>query len=72
MSFDFKYKSASIFNDYRSVINRETDFIDSYQLIWESDYVSDLRNQSRFEEYPPGHCMTDTQQAQHPEYPATQ
>ena len=42
-NFTFKYQIASILNNYRSLLNREVDISDSYQLLWKSDFRSDRR-----------------------------
>jgi len=43
VSFDFKYKITGIINDYRSIVNKNNNYIATYQLLWKSDYVSDWK-----------------------------
>lgn len=43
-NFNFKVKTASIFNDYRSIIKKGSNLVESYHSLWSSDYITDLRN----------------------------
>lgn len=47
VNFTFKYKTTAIFSDYRSIIDKNKDFNDTYELLWKSDYVSDWRKNNR-------------------------